>query len=381
MMTSMNNSKNTMTIDIVFAINGVPVLGSGGTRILNQLIKGLNKRGVHTGALFLSRKTWSTVTNGNPLKRRVANSVLWLNDTRIGFHLINPIVKRLLHAADDGKVEARTKFFSIDEFMSHSCKYLIATNFVNASQILQLEIGSSRKFLFTQIDETDEVYSGNRSTDAKNIYDMFPNKIVLNDVMINKFPGSKKIMVGINRDIFYLMNEIVTRNPNSVLFILRAGRQKDPETALRAIQEIHESDPSVTITAFGSLNSKLVPRYVKYYEKPSNTQIARLMNHHSIFVLTSVLEGTPAPPLEAMACGCAIISTDCIGIREYVSNNINGLIVPTGDWRGIAHLVLELVSQNELRISLALKGMEDTKGYNFENMVDTFLSAISFNDQ
>ena len=43
------------------------------------------------------------------------------------------------------------------------------------------------------------------------------------------------------------------------------------------------------------------------------------------------VEGMPLPPLEAMACGCAVVVTDNGGINEYIKDGVNGLICPIRD--------------------------------------------------
>jgi len=50
-----------------------------------------------------------------------------------------------------------------------------------------------------------------------------------------------------------------------------------------------------------------------------------------LFICTSYREGTPNPVFEASACGIPVISTDVGCIPELITNNHNGLIIPSYD--------------------------------------------------
>lgn len=51
---------------------------------------------------------------------------------------------------------------------------------------------------------------------------------------------------------------------------------------------------------------------------------------------------------EALGCGVAVVSSDCLGPTEVVDHGINGLIVPTGDDRALAEAMEALVNDRAL---------------------------------
>ena len=62
----------------------------------------------------------------------------------------------------------------------------------------------------------------------------------------------------------------------------------------------------------------------------------------AFFVLTSSFEGLPNALIEAMICGCALVSTDCpSGPDEILGQGRYGKIVPVGDVDAIARAVGE----------------------------------------
>ena len=62
-----------------------------------------------------------------------------------------------------------------------------------------------------------------------------------------------------------------------------------------------------------------------------------------IVVTASRYEGFPNVPLEAMACGCAVICTDCkTGPRELTENGRYGRLIPVGDAIALASQIISL---------------------------------------
>ena len=170
---------------------------------------------------------------------------------------------------------------------------------------------------------------------------------------------------------------IDSKKESSILFQLKSGRQKDPLTALATIKDIHAFDESIEINAYGNLSRNEVPNFVNYYKDPSDVMLANLMNRSSIFVTTSRIEGTPFPPLEAMSCGCAVVSTDSVGIRSYLIDGHNGLLADVGSNGAITEAIFKLLSDRNLRVGIALNGRKTALNYSYENMYNAFLKALA----
>jgi glycosyltransferase involved in cell wall biosynthesis len=64
------------------------------------------------------------------------------------------------------------------------------------------------------------------------------------------------------------------------------------------------------------------------------------MARASVFALPSHYEGLPGVLIQAMACGCAVVSTDCpTGPREILEGGRYGPLVPVGDDRAMAEAI------------------------------------------
>src|SRR5690606_30820887 len=62
------------------------------------------------------------------------------------------------------------------------------------------------------------------------------------------------------------------------------------------------------------------------------------------FLLSSLSEGISNAVLEAMACGLPIVTTDCGGMREAVSDGVEGFVVPTRDPQAMAEALHRLAT-------------------------------------
>lgn len=78
-------------------------------------------------------------------------------------------------------------------------------------------------------------------------------------------------------------------------------------------------------------------------------EIAQYLNASDIYVSTSYFDSTSVSLLEAMACGLSPVTTDISGNREWIHNEVNGLLYPSEDHKVLANRVTQLIGDKALR--------------------------------
>lgn len=111
----------------------------------------------------------------------------------------------------------------------------------------------------------------------------------------------------------------------------------------------------------------------------TDQDLARLYAEADIFVYTSYFEAFGLPPLEAMACGTAVVTTDCGGIRDYVRNEENCLLVPPSDIEQLSTAIYRLLTMDADRQRIAATGYSLARTWSWQrtaDQVEAFLRSL-----
>jgi glycosyltransferase involved in cell wall biosynthesis len=140
--------------------------------------------------------------------------------------------------------------------------------------------------------------------------------------------------------------------PPVILGVGRLNKQKGFETLIKAFAKVHSKQPArllilgkgeqrayleSLVGRLGLNNEVSMPGFV---ENPF-----QYMKHAGVFVLSSAWEGLPAVLIQALACGCPVVSTDCpSGPNEILDRGKYGRLVPVGDEEAMAEAILQTLS-------------------------------------
>jgi glycosyltransferase involved in cell wall biosynthesis len=144
--------------------------------------------------------------------------------------------------------------------------------------------------------------------------------------------------------------------PPVVLGVGRLVAQKDFPTLVRAFARVRAARPA-RLLILGEI--KKAKRHRALKELIAELGIAdevRLegfvpnplpyMKRSAVFALSSAWEGLPGALIEAMACGCPVVSTDCPGgSAEILQQGALGPLVPVGDPAALADAILALLDE------------------------------------
>jgi glycosyltransferase involved in cell wall biosynthesis len=178
-----------------------------------------------------------------------------------------------------------------------------------------------------------------------------------------------------------------------VLSVGRLESQKDQATLVRAFATVHERRPEtrLLLTGTGSREAALVdlaaslgisdvvslPGYVD--------NVYGYMRRADVFALSSRHEGLPTVLIEALACGCPVVSTDCpSGPREILDDGTYGRLVPVGDPASLADGVVDSLKDSTDPDALRSRANDfaaDAAVDEYITFVETCLNGNSVPDQ
>lgn len=106
---------------------------------------------------------------------------------------------------------------------------------------------------------------------------------------------------------------------------------------------------------------------------PPQKEIGEILRRSDIYVCNSEYESFGLPTLEAMTCGAAVITTDTGGMRDFIRENENGLIVNKHDINDLVQKIEMLINDKNLRERIARNGLETAKTMNWDESVSQLI--------
>jgi glycosyltransferase involved in cell wall biosynthesis len=170
-----------------------------------------------------------------------------------------------------------------------------------------------------------------------------------------------------------------------ILFVGTIEPRKNLQTLARAFAELLHSTPHrpqlVIAGKAGWLMSDFhsdlklagVDDKVCFTGYVGDEELRALYSSCSLFVYPSIYEGFGLPPLEAMACGAPVVTSDISAIRETVGTAAR-LVSPL-DVEGLAGVMARLLTDNGEREMLGNLGLEHARKFTWQRTASLTLDV------
>jgi glycosyltransferase involved in cell wall biosynthesis len=189
----------------------------------------------------------------------------------------------------------------------------------------------------------------------------------------------------IEHDIFYRRNVYQQDGRNINIIALGKGGWKNAIGIYNAVNLVRSKLPNkkIILHFFGQrpINGiKFDDRETIFHKNLSDDQLAELYSNSDIQVTFSTAESFPLPPLEAMACGSAVITTP-YGTEDYVIDGLNALIVEPNNVEMLTNKIRLLIEDEELRQKLIENGFKTASKFNYPEqtkiLIEQFKQALN----
>jgi glycosyltransferase involved in cell wall biosynthesis len=182
---------------------------------------------------------------------------------------------------------------------------------------------------------------------------------------------------GINHEIFRLERFIEDR-PKKVTMMFSTTEWKGGQDGVQTLEIAKKEVPELKAVLFGTERKpKWLPDWIEYLRNPPQAVlVSNIYNGSAIYLCPSRTEGWSLPPAEAMACGCAVISADNGGVRDYCEHEKTVLLSLPMDLESLAKNLLRVLKDDNLRIQLARAGHERIKEFTWDRSTDLLEKAL-----
>ena len=244
------------------------------------------------------------------------------------------------------------------------------------------------KFLISLYDKADLIISVSQAIKL----DLIENfNITAKQVVIYNLYDLEKIHFQSNENIG------INIGKKSIITVGTLCDRKNQQLILRAFASIDDKDYRLYLLGKGENESELKKLSINLGIENKTVFLGfdnnpyKYLSKCDIFVFGSNAEGFPNALVEAMACGCAVISTDCIsGPREIISpySNIKtrlngeielasfGILSPVQDVKSLTKAIDLMTKNDKLLKDYKQKAKERAIDFSVENIIKRYTDII-----
>nr|WP_286207897.1 glycosyltransferase family 4 protein [Clostridium caldaquaticum] len=180
---------------------------------------------------------------------------------------------------------------------------------------------------------------------------------------------------GINFDEFYNNNKIYNRE-KVILMLYHKLEWKGYNDGIKAIEIVKKIHPEIKVRLFGLEKGTDIPSYAEFYENPEKSKLRELYSTSDIFISPSWTEGWHLPPMEAMACKCAVVATNVGCIPDIGIHRETSMVCEPHDIESLAQNILSLIENENLLRKISENGYKLIKTYTWNNSTDIFENTL-----
>lgn len=176
------------------------------------------------------------------------------------------------------------------------------------------------------------------------------------------------------------------KRKNFILYVGNLQPYKNLKTLIKAFEILVERDFEIELWIAGIRDEKVfkeeVLKEVKEKAKPrirflgfkEDEELVYLYNQARCLVLPSFYETFGFPVVEAMACGCPVVTSSIPALKEIAGDSV--LFFNPNDVEELSFVLEKVLTEETLRENLIKRGYERVKRFSWENTVRDFLEIL-----
>jgi len=201
------------------------------------------------------------------------------------------------------------------------------------------------------------------------------------ETIMESFPRYAKKIVSIHNGIdeIFLSSETILEKENYLLYVGSLNPRKNLQGVIEAFLQIAEGIPhklvivGVNTGAFKKTRTKDSDR-IKFLGFVNQEYLVQLYRNAAVFVFPSLYEGFGLPLLEAMACGCPVITSNISSLPEVAGDS--AIMIDPYDVNAMANAMYNVLTNESLRQEMIKKGLQRIKLFSWEKAAKETLKVF-----
>jgi len=275
---------------------------------------------------------------------------------KAAYRMANDLIERghrvtLYGAGEEFRYGCKALFVPDVSSMRYDHDAYLATYYLTAPVLHAMPVPPEKKFYLLQ--HWEAKWAGEEN-DVTNTYKLPLFKIAVSD-WVKENTGADVVI----HPTFYYEG-FGSKGPKNldVMFLRQDSWWKNPILGLAVCTELR------------GLDYKVAPVH-----HVSDSFLKDVYSRSRIFLFTSVMEGMPAPPLEAMLSGCVLVTTDMGGIREYADEDCAVFVKDDKD--EIIKTIIALLEDDKAMSRLAIAGQQRALKF-IKDIDDNSINKLEF---
>ncbi|MBQ8306760.1 MAG: glycosyltransferase family 4 protein [Blautia sp.] len=344
----------------------LPGLGdSGGIQIVKKYVQLLNERGIDT-VIYCSLIS----NNLHRYHSRLVNNL----------HQLYCSIKTI---KEKNKKEEIIWVPKINSKYIREADHTIATMWATAFDVSRLSEKCGKKWYFVQ---------GFEIWDNKVLclesYRLPLNKIVISTWINNQLKENLGIgpfpvvYNGLDTELFKPhvdapRNISSSEESKTILMMNHDNPVKGVNDGLMVFEKVKQQYPSARFIMFGLRDNGNLPEYIEYYQDPSKEILVELYQQSDIFLFPSHSDGWGLTPIEAMACGCAVVGTNTGFVLDLGEHGENMMVCESDDIDAMYNNVKVLLDDPNLLSHLKKQGRSTVEQLSWEASTKNLIDVLT----
>jgi glycosyltransferase involved in cell wall biosynthesis len=167
-----------------------------------------------------------------------------------------------------------------------------------------------------------------------------------------------------------------------VAYVGRLKRAKRPDHAVKAFKVVKEKIPDAELWIIGDGYfrkdlEKTATDGVRFFGGLSDEERRELLSRAWVLVNPSVREGWGLNVVEAAALGMPCVAYGVAGLRDSVVDGVTGLLVKSGDVRGLADAIIRVLGDEDFRLRLSEAALHYARQFSWNRCGEQFLKILN----